>query len=447
MVTLSQRSAQRLRPQVGHPDFLASKHTVGLPIEIWVLILREAQYDDLVPRYKWLRRYCLVCRAWQPHAQRLLFTHVFLRGSGYCKSFITAILSSGDPAHRERLQMSVRTVSMLMDHQDIYPDVLQLCPDMRELHLSMYHASFRPDVLARLAAALPRSIRALRVRTYHYTALFQLLPLFSGIEFLEIDCHGHNAPMPHPPPSPPPPWCLRELRYSNRQRGTHGPIEWALSGPGAGSRSTLEALRVECPTFDPSILSSLGICNLRSLAIPRVSTGDSLSQLNRLEEIWMTCPRYPSLTFLPLPASIRHLVLHQLSEDANYEHLISDLSTYYEQANRQLKVITYHRRCEGDIESVEDIRMLHEFCLSRNIEFRLMDPPYGFYAGERIPFEPLSPSECPRLLPLSSRRLSSQNQLASVLVNRKKPTLTQKIADTAKKAFRSPIPAVALARP
>ncbi|KAI0354579.1 hypothetical protein OH77DRAFT_1425634 [Trametes cingulata] len=270
----------------------------SLPIELWILILQEAQYDDLLPRYKWLRRYALVCRAWRPHAQQLLFAHVALRGSSHCKAFVRAVRSSNarDAAHGEALQRAVRTVSMVMDHQEIYADVVRLCPTLRELHLCMYHASFRPDALALLAANIPETVRALRVRVYHFTALFQLLRLFPRIEYLEVDCSGVNEPLPDPLLAAPP-WPLRELRYVSLRRGAHGFVEWALSGPAAGSRETLEVLRVQCPTFSPSILPTLGVARLRSLAVPRVMAGDDLSVLTHVEEVWLTAPRFPSPTF------------------------------------------------------------------------------------------------------------------------------------------------------
>ncbi|KAH9897779.1 hypothetical protein C8Q73DRAFT_641620 [Cubamyces lactineus] len=430
------------------PNPPSKRHAVTFPIELWILILREAQYDDLQPRYRWLRRYSLVCSAWRPYAQELLFAHVALRGSGHCKAFQRAVLCPHNPAHAERLRRAVRTLSMVMDHQEIYPDIIQLCPALRELHLCMYHATFRPDVLAALAHAVPRTLRALRVRTYHYPALFQLLALFPHIEYLEVDCNSVTAPVPSPIPCDPPRWRLRELRYTNLRRGTHALVEWALSGPGQGSRDTLEGLRVQCPSFNPSVLPTLGVSRLRSLAIPRVANGDDLSVLTHIEELWMTAPRYPTPTFLPLPASVRHLALHPLAgaAEVDYESIESELATFYEQAGAHLEVVTYHRRCDEDDESVEDVRMLYDFCKARDLEFRLMDPPYGYYAGERIPFEPIS--QCPRLAPQSSRRSTKQERLGSILnAPRKKPTLTRKLARSAKKAFGSTIHPASLARP
>ncbi|KAI0828883.1 hypothetical protein BC628DRAFT_1175986 [Trametes gibbosa] len=419
-----------------------------LPIEIWMLILYEAQYDDLLLRYRWLRRYSLVCKAWRPYAQELLFAHVALRGCTHCKAFMKAIETSRahDPAHAATLARAVRTISMVMDHQEIYGRTLALCPNLRELHVCMYHAAFRPEALASLTR-LPASIRALRVRAYHPTALYQLLALFPHIEYLEVDASGIRAPLLAPPLRAPPAWRLRELRYANVHRGAHVFVEWALSGPGAGSRETLEALRVQCPTFGVGVLPALELVHLQSLAVPRVESGDgdALAVLTQVEEVWMIAPRYPSPAFRPLPAGLRHLALHPLGE-VDYREIVADLAAYYESSDGRLEVLTYHRRVDEDDDCVEDIQLLYEFCRERGLKFRLMDPPYGYYAGERVPFEPVS--ECPRAMPLSSRRSGGEAKLEAIMkMTRKKPTLTRKIARSAKKAFGSALHPAALARP
>ncbi|CDO73013.1 hypothetical protein BN946_scf185007.g67 [Trametes cinnabarina] len=292
-------------------------------------------------------------------------------------------MSFHDPEHATWLQSSVSVLSMLMDHQEIYSEVLQLCPNLRELHLHVYHTFFRPKALEALANSIPPTVRVLRVRAYHYTALFQLLSLFPHIEYLEVEYRGTDSSMPAPIPWAPPQWSLRQLWYSNRRQQARRFIEWALSGPGVGSRHTLEALRAQCPMFSPSILSTLEVSSLRLLSIPALSAHDNLSAFSRLEEVWLTAPRHASLTFLPLPAQVRRLVLYRLSETADYDDVLADLSAYYERSGRHLEAVTYHRDSTGDEGDIlEDVRMLYNFCVARNLSFELMDPPYGSYPGE-----------------------------------------------------------------
>ena len=352
----------------------------GFPIELWIDILREAQYDDLVPSYGRLKKYALVCRAWRPHAQRLLFHRVALNhGASHCKAFLKSISSIQDREHAALLAGSIRTLSMSLDHQEIYADILELCMNLQELRMCLYHASFRANVLARIARVAP-SIKMLRVRAYNYSVLFQTLPLFPAVEILDIDCSPAEDAFPVLS-FPTPPWRLRELRYTNFRRETHVFVDWALSGAAAGSCETLEALQVQCPSFSPSSLPELGATHVRSLFVPRVVAEDDLSPLSHLEEIRMTHPRYPPPAFTPLPSSIRYITL-DAPEGVDLDDMLADLQACYEQTEGSLAVITYHRQCIDREDPLDDIRALHEFCEEHEIEFRLVQPPYGSYAGE-----------------------------------------------------------------
>ena len=143
-------------------------YSCRLPLELILPILDEAQYDDLIPRNKWLRNYSLVCRAWSVHAQRLLYTCVaLLKSADHCNRLIKCmnLVESRDLERAALFKNSIRTLGMSVDHQDIYVDVVKLCPNLQELHLILYHASFRPEVLDGLAAA-GLQISALRVKAY-----------------------------------------------------------------------------------------------------------------------------------------------------------------------------------------------------------------------------------------------------------------------------------------
>ncbi|KAI1785063.1 hypothetical protein LXA43DRAFT_1039804 [Ganoderma leucocontextum] len=418
----------------------AQAKPVGLPIELWIDILRKAQYDDGIARYKWIKRYALVCRAWRCHAQQLLFRHVALRGSIHCKTFVNGLRSITIGGHADILTSSVETLSIAMDHQDIYADAIGLCSNLQELDVCLYHASFRPTILEKLRPL--SGLRVLRVRAHHYTALFQLLARFPDIEYLEVNCSGAQDPFPdlsHPAPS----WRLRELRYANFRRGTHGFVEWAVSGRASGTRETLEVLHVQSLSFDPSSVPALGLTRLRSLSVPCVTDGDDLSQLTHLQEIGMTHPRHPPPAFLPLPPGIRHISLHHL-EKGDVEDVLAALEEYYDESDKELRVVTYHRSCEDKDDLLEDLRMLHDFFEARDIEFRLMDPPYGYYACERVPFEPVL--TFPRPAPLSSRRQADMETLLQRAPPRQ--TMGRKFVRSMKRALASSsaLPPLALAK-
>ncbi|KAI0710552.1 hypothetical protein C8Q76DRAFT_810334 [Earliella scabrosa] len=417
---------------------------VILPIELVIDILREAQYDDLLPHYKWLRNYSLVCRAWRIHAQPLLFTYVALtKGAKQCKTFKDSMASAADcdPEHAARLREAVRTLVLTMDHQEIYAEVLNLCPNLRELQVTLYHACFRPEVLKQLRRA-PR-VQALRVRSNHCTPLFQLLGAFSSVEYLEVDCNSIRD-VPDFPLSPPS-WRLRELRYHNLRNGTHNFIEWALSG---AARETLEIIHSHCPSFDLSMLVRLGITTtLRSISVNHVRETDDLAVFSNLQELAINFPFNASLTFNSLPPSVVHITSDTMSP-ASCAAMLEGLTAYQERSNGALRVLTYNRR-PGIPGLSQDTRMLdaeklYEFCARSGVEFRLMDPPYGFYAGEHAPLG--STESFPRPAPVSSRR-PRLSETTLPWQNRRDPSLARRIASAAGRAFSGSIPPMALARP
>ncbi|KAI1789710.1 hypothetical protein LXA43DRAFT_892423 [Ganoderma leucocontextum] len=419
-----------------------------LPIELVLEILQEAQYDDLVPRYKWLKNYALVCRTWSPHAQQLLFGYVaLLGGAEHCKTFrkILKLTEARDPGHAAFLKNSIRTLGMVIDHQDIYVDVVQLCPNLRELHLSLYHASFRPDVLRRLAE-VGVQLKALRVKTYHYLPLFQLLSLLPGLEYLEVDCNSVMDNTLTIPPISPPIWQLRHLRYANLRRNTQTFVEWALSGPGAVSRGSLDVLEVLSPSFHPSTIAALGVApTLRSLSVQRLFDGDDLSALTHLQEIVVVHPSGTPPTFRQLPSGIVHVALDAMVKAPECARTAAGLAAYHERSGGSLRVLTYNRRCDSRIDQLTDVDMLYDFCVARGIEFRLMDPPYGLYAGERVPLKPAR--SFPRELPLSSRRPLQVQGAELPWKTRGKASFARKVVSVASRAFSGTIPAMALAKP
>ncbi|KAI0712774.1 hypothetical protein C8T65DRAFT_574582 [Cerioporus squamosus] len=419
----------------------------ALPVELIFAILEEAQYDDLVPRYKWIKNYSLVCSTWRSYAQQLLYASIAIhKGTDQCKAFKNALAAvrSRDVENATVLGATVRSISMSIDHQEIYADILDLCPNLRELHLVLYHASFRPEVLKRFAHAPP--IRAMRVRTYNYMPLFQLLRAFVHLQFLEVDCSSVRDATLELPPSPPPAWGLVELRYHSLRRGTHVFVNWALSGT---ARSTIEVLRVTCPSFDVTTLTSMGIAaNLRSIVLHHLWETDDLSTLKSLRELALLYPCNPTApppTFRTLPVGVRHLSIHALGGRDAAQGMMTALSGYQERSGDSLRVITYHRRSESTSDLLLDAEALYTFCVQRGIEFRLMDPPFGYYAGERIPLEPFS--SYPQDVPLSSRRKKLSDEALPWRV-RREASLARRIVTAAGRALGgSTVPAMALARP
>ncbi|EJF57479.1 hypothetical protein DICSQDRAFT_173935 [Dichomitus squalens LYAD-421 SS1] len=424
------------------------KSSCRLPIELVLQVLEEAQYDDLVPRHKWLKNYALVCRSWSIHAQRLLFAYVtLLKGSDHCRKFRKRmkLVESRDPERASLLKESIRTLGMAVDHQDIYADVIRLCPNLRELHLSLYHASFRRDVLEGLAAAGLR-ISALRVKAYHYLPLFQLLPLLPSLEYLEVDCNSILDDILAIPSISPPAWRLKYLRYANMRRHTQAFVEWVLSASGSVARESLEVLSVISPSFELSSIAALGLADtLLSLTVQRLHDSDDLSVLTRLQEIAVVHPEGTPPTFRLLPAGVVHITLDAIPKATECEVAVAGLAAYHERSGGALRALTYNRRCNNKVDGLTDVVMLYDFCTARKIQFRLMDPPYGSYPGERTSLQ--AAQSFPRELPVSSRRPSqSQLEKEPPWKVQGKSTFARRIANVAGRAFGSSIPPMALAR-
>lgn len=326
--------------------------------------MKSCRRLSIVPQYKWLKNYALVCRTWRPHAQRLLFTYApLLGGVDHCKTFKKTIklADARNPEHAAFLKNSIRTLGMTLDHQEIYLDVIDLCPNLRELHLSLYHASFRPDALKRIAEVGLR-LKALRVRTYHYLPLFQLLSLLPSLEYVEADCNSVLDTALVIPPLTAPTWQLRHLRYTNLRRNTQTFVEWALSDSGAGTRGTLDVLEIIAPSFNPSTLTSLAVApTLRSLTVQRLFDSDDLSALTRLQEIAIVHPGGTPPTFRQLPAGVLHIVLDVIIKPSECTTTIGGLATYQERSGGSLRVLTYNRRCDSKIDQLMDVDMLYDF--------------------------------------------------------------------------------------
>ncbi|KAH9920884.1 uncharacterized protein BXZ73DRAFT_104614 [Epithele typhae] len=415
----------------------------ALPLELFFAVLDYAQYDDLTPRYRWLRRYALVCRAWRPYAQQLLFRHVtLLKGADHCKSFHTSLAAAAarSPAHAVFLASAVRTLSMALDHQAIYADVAAALPALRELHLSLYHASFRPAVLHALAPTL-RRVRTLRVRAYHYVPLFQLLALARAAEFLDVDCSAVLDPALEVPAARPPPWRLRELRYANLRRDTHAFVAWALSGPARAD--ALEALRVVSPTSprassprwrrpDAALARRAPSPGRRRPARAGAAGGGRRPQ-----------PAAPAPEFGVLPAGVRHVALDGMSA-SECETALASLAEYWARSGGGLRVVTYNRRGGDKADELADVEMLYKFCVERN-HVQAHGPAVWTFAGENTPLGEIR--ELPREVPLSSKRYVHVGPGPPWKV-KPKGTLVKRVTNYAVKALTSTaIPPMALARP
>ena len=345
-----------------------------LPTELVAKVIEEAQYEDLLPRYRWLRRYALVCREWCSYAQSLIFRCIVLIGGvEQCEKVIAALSGqlSRDVAHTAFLRSCVRTLIMSMDHRQVYIDVLMLCPNLFELGVKLHHACFRPEALCRLRDA-PK-IKCLHVRSAYYKPMYQLLSIFPDIESLDLDARSmRNVCEPFIPQ-----WKLRELRLYCIPQSTLDLLSWIFSGSDA--RQSLEILHInnDAPS---EIFADSQFPKLRSLHVRSVDEND-VGKLPYLEELALHAILPTQGALGSLPSSIQHLLLPSTID--NVENLLQGLAAFQQKPGNALRALTYTRspQVERGIEE-KDVRVLQLYCYQNGLQFRFMDPPYGTMPGE-----------------------------------------------------------------
>jgi len=160
------------------------------------------------PNYKYLKACALVCRAWSGPAQSLLFRSVLWLHSRNIHAFHTALLSSAARGRAlggcvQTLDMTISPVSQsslaihhklnipVCNTQGCSPLVavvlLQACPHIHELVLSLYGVNLDQEALEKLKVAGQR-LESLSLACHGSQPLtpFNLLRIWPNIRFLKI---------------------------------------------------------------------------------------------------------------------------------------------------------------------------------------------------------------------------------------------------------------------
>lgn len=347
-----------------------------IPVELIADILSYAQYEDCLPSYKWLRRYALVCKEWCPYAQALLFHRVVLLSGGkQCERFVVALSGklSKDFEHTLFLRRSVRALSLGMDHQGTYVDAILLCPNLFELDVRLFHAMFRAESLQKLRRA-PK-YEALAIRSTFYTPMHQLLEASPAVKYLSLNVVSVRIVSQHISLA-----CqLRELRIFCLPSDTSDIISWIL--PTKESRAALEVLHVkEASTSQISRATLSDFQGLRSLHVKSMAPSELLP-LRHLEELALRGVAPSADHIEAFPHSLRHILIPSITRGT--QEVLQGLRSYQKASNGALVTLTYTRSSTyGSTIEEDDVRAVQSFCQSHNIEFRLMDPPYGAIRGE-----------------------------------------------------------------
>lgn len=349
-----------------------------LPIELVAEILSFAQNDDCLPSYKWLRRCALVCKAWCPYAQSLLFRRVvLLNGVTQCQRFTMTLSGrlSRDAEHTSFLCRCVKTLVIGMDHQDVYIDAILLCPNLFELNVKLFHAMFRAESLRKLINA-PR-YQALHIRSTFFTPMKQLLELSPAVQYLAIDVRSMPLAINRSVQRLALQQNLRELRIFCLPSVTSMAISWIL--PTQESRQVLEVLHIsEAPASQ--IPTPDQFQALRALHVRSITTSELLLFPN-LEELALHDEPPSEATIRSLPCTLRHLLLPSLAEC--YPEVLRGLVAYEDTSGGTLSALTYTRSSSsGPAVEEDDVQALRSFCQTHRIQFYFMDPPYGIIKGE-----------------------------------------------------------------
>ncbi|KAG8876018.1 hypothetical protein FRC20_002582 [Serendipita sp. 405] len=113
-----------------------------LPLELVLEIMLYVFIDAQGKPHKQFQHFSLVCRAWTPYAQRLLFRNIRLHDPMKVYGFLRATLPSSEKdSSTERLGNAVRSLEMTVlskEMQSLFPYVLRHCPKLHELNILLY---------------------------------------------------------------------------------------------------------------------------------------------------------------------------------------------------------------------------------------------------------------------------------------------------------------------
>ncbi|KDQ12204.1 hypothetical protein BOTBODRAFT_176724 [Botryobasidium botryosum FD-172 SS1] len=366
--------------RVRHSQQTRAGMAAVLPGELLHTILDIACFDQRsVPLYDALRHCALVCRAWAPHAQQLLFRYVSLRpprallpapaaaeALRKARAFIAALdARASDRARALADAVRILKITVTSAEGNVRPDdlaaIITLCPRIYELQLAMVKVHIiSPACCDRLATAVRLAV--LRYKNIDSTAsvvLYQLLRLWPSLRFLQLD--GHRLSLPRGSPTLPPACRLQELRYvSNANEQV---LLWAL----AASADSLEALEID-PGLRPLSLKLLAQVHGQRLRRLRLDTCD-----RDAADAFRLCPCLEECAFgrIPptevidaLPPSLQHLSMQpfQSSLHQNLDAVLNFISQ-----RDALRLVTLIN-C-GDKSSDECVR-IDAACRSRGVELR-----------------------------------------------------------------------------
>jgi len=305
---------------------------IDIPPELVLHILEEAyRTEDLTDGRSLLKNCALVCRAWSPLAQKLLFRDVALRDEPSFASFRRAV----DPRSSRgrtlghcvlRLGIVIDIKNRLCLSHASFAQAVVLCPNLYELRLSLFSrvpggerifgvprptsraSGFDETVIQSLRSGPMVTSLQLSNWTDDYHILPQLLDTWPAIKSLALN--GVAAHLPDASIRPPPPCALERLRMNVQFSPNADFMSWLL-------RNSAGVLRILHFDRDPSaaMLDSVFDVHaetLESLAIPTCSSYEhvpSMRRCRRLRELKLYNPWAVHTVLKQLPCDVEHIAL------------------------------------------------------------------------------------------------------------------------------------------
>ncbi|KAF8314358.1 uncharacterized protein EI90DRAFT_3090449 [Cantharellus anzutake] len=382
-----------------------------------ILAADEARLNGKTPPS--LINTALVCRAWAPISQSLLFRNVVLGTQGQSIQFLNAIHPRTEKAHF--LRANIKSLEVLVsDEEDgriitqaAFANILKLCPNVADLRLFYY--CLRPldrttiDILRTVPAPSSLSLRSAQ----HPSPLWDLLSIWPTVQHLEVALWESPSIHTTQPPKATnaQQWAPYEVRWLDESDSGE---DWALPHLlRPGSLRILQLLRIPSDDYFEDLMKKHGPY-LRSLRLCGPGGGSvspmreeiipSLKNCTSLEEFKYM--RIPSRNLLQaLPPSLEHL---QFQNNNRKPTSIRSLLEWIEfsEKSRRLRVVTYNS-C-GDPLS-EELRRLVEICRRRGIVLKCYadNPPME----EREPL--IRPLTFPRPVPDARRKIVDPSSSAA----------------------------------
>lgn len=361
-----------------------------LPQELVLAILEHVYYTpEGTPDYDSLANCSLVCTSWSIPAQSLLFHKIPQLGT--ITSFHAALKSSavrGRPLGHAVRSLDILSVGGPLKstlQPEVFVQLLEACPRLYELSVSIFRHEFDQFTLAKLKDS-GQIIRALNLRScgVQSPVLFQLLGIWPRIRFLRIGTEVAAWPWRRPAETP----IWRRLQSSGgvddiAQRPpahvslydltlTRIPQPAVLTWLLGSSISSLRILDLrESPGVAVRQFLSVHAPHLRSLRLLHLSHDSAafLRQCTRLEELVI----YNLPVYVPLAPSLAPSIEHISFRNPGHtfretlRHVLDAIEVL-----PKLRIVT----CDKNSEGLRDFETLKAKCTERGVEVVISEVPF-----------------------------------------------------------------------